>query len=81
MNPLEESLDWKNFVHNVIWLRESNGLSKREMASILGIGVKTLDRIENGELPKLLSVNIFFHIWKYFGIHPTNQLGNRLGEE
>ena len=74
MKDLAEDEGWKNFVHNVTWLRESNGLSKKEMASILKIGMKTLERIENGELPKRLSVNIFFRIWKHFGIHPVKQL-------
>lgn len=78
MNPIEKSSDWKNFAHNVRWLRESNGLSKREMASILKIGTKTLDRIENGECPKRLSVNIFFRIWKRFGIYPVKQLEDYL---
>ena len=51
-----------NFCSNVKRLRKDNGLSKQEMAKILGIGTKSLSMIEQGTLPKQLSVDITFEI-------------------
>jgi transcriptional regulator with XRE-family HTH domain len=39
------------FCENVRYLRKKNGLSKKEMAKKLGIGVKSLELIETGSLP------------------------------
>ena len=69
-----------NLLYNIAWLRRRNGLSKREMARRLGIGVASLNAIERGELPNV-SVEIFFNIEKSFGIHPKDQLAGRLGED
>ena len=38
--------DAEIFMFNVKWLREKHGLSKKEMAKILGISVGTLNKIE-----------------------------------
>ncbi len=65
--------EWYNFVSMLIYLRESNGLTKEEMASMLGIGVKTLEKIEKGELPERLGANIVMAITKHFGISPSDQ--------
>lgn len=47
------------FLKNISYLRKHNKLSKRKMAEILGIGVKSLNKIENGELPPRIGVNFF----------------------
>lgn len=60
------------FLKNISYLRKHNKLSKRKMAEILGIGVKSLNKIENGELPPRIGVNVFFKIEKNFGISPKN---------
>ena len=60
------------FLKNISCLRKHNKLSKRKMAEILGIGVKSLNKIENGELPPRIGVNVFFKIEKNFGISPKN---------
>ena len=73
--------DWESFSHNILWLRQTHQLSKTKMAKLLRISVKTLNRIEAGEMPKRLSVSVFFRIWVAFGVHPTKQLGTRLGEK
>lgn len=65
--------DAEIFMFNVKWLREKHGLSKKEMAKILGISVGTLNKIEKSELPPRLSVDIVFNIYQHFGIHPKNQ--------
>lgn len=58
------------FLNNVLWLRKHNGLSKKEMAKKLNISIKTLNKIENGELPEKLSVEIVFDLYEHFGITP-----------
>lgn len=55
---------------NIAFLRKENHLSKKEMATILGIGVQSLTKLENGELPPRLRVDIIFHIYDRFGILP-----------
>ena len=66
--------EWYNFASTVIYLREKNGLSKEEMAGRLGIGVKTLEKIESGILPNRLSSGILIEIFRNFGISPADQL-------
>ncbi len=61
-----------NFCNNVKRLRKQSGLSKQEMAKILGIGTKSLSMIEQGTLPKRLSVDITFKIYKNFGVNPKD---------
>lgn len=70
----------ENFLHNVKWLRKHYGLSKKRMAELLKISIKTLNKIENGELPPKLSSNILLNIYYYFGIRPNEQVGQRLGD-
>ncbi len=65
--------DAEIFMFNVVWLRKEYGLSKKKMAKILGISAGTLNKIEKGELPPRLSVEIVFNIYNYFGILPKNQ--------
>lgn len=62
-----------NFINNIAYLRKKNGLSKKEMANVLNISVYVLNKIEKGELPKKLSVEIVFNLQKYFKISPEKQ--------
>ena len=61
------------FMQNVTWIRKKNGLSKKEMAEILGISVFSLNKIENGILPPKASVEIIFRIYDRFGVNPVSQ--------
>ena len=56
------------FLQNVRWLRKNYGLSKKEMAKKLEIGIGTLNKIEKGELPPGLRIDVLYCIWKEFGI-------------
>ena len=58
----------ETFLHNVTWLRKYYGLSKKEMAKKLKIGIETLNKIERGELPPGLKIDVLYHIRKVFGI-------------
>ena len=48
---MENNKEIEYFCHNIAFLRKSHGLSKKEMAKILGIGIWSLNKIERGELP------------------------------
>ncbi len=62
-----------NFINNIAFLREKNGLSKKERANVLNISIYTLNKIERGELPEKLSVEIVFNLQKHFKISPEKQ--------
>lgn len=61
------------FCHNLVFLRRQHGYSKKRMAKILGIGIRTLDRLERGEMPPRLGTNILAAVHAYFGITPSRQ--------
>lgn len=58
------------FCGNVKRLREGKGLTRKEMAARLGIGVGTLTRLEKGEIPPRLSVSVVCRICREFDIYP-----------
>lgn len=62
------------FLHNIIWLRKQYGLSKKEMAHKLGISVWMLNKIEKGELPPNLKIDVLFVIYKEFGVFMSDVL-------
>ena len=70
----------QNFLHNIAWLRKHHGLSKKRMAEVLGVGVGSLNKIENGEMPSRLGVRVFLRIYAYFGIRPKDLTEQRLEE-
>lgn len=53
---------------NIKYLRNVHKISKKEMASILGIGVKSLRLIEKGIVPSRLSSEVIFNLHKNFGV-------------
>jgi len=59
---------------NIKYLRIRNGLTKKEMAKIIGVGIKSLNKIEKEELPKRFTVKILYRIYEHFGILPSKQL-------
>lgn len=61
----------ENFSKNVKAIRAKNNISKKEMAKILGIGIGSLSKIENGILPPKLEANILIKIYYKFGILPS----------
>ncbi len=60
------------FSENIKCIRKEAGLSQKEMARMLGIGVSTLSKIEKGVLPPRLSCSVLFCIQRHFGIHPKD---------
>lgn len=48
------------------------------MARRLGIGIRTLDRIESGTFPSRCGIQLFFNVQRAFRIPPAKLLSTRL---
>jgi len=70
--------EFKNFIYNLCKLRKLHKLPKCKMAKILGISVNTLNKIESGQFPERLGVEVLFRVWDYFGVEPKDQLKSKL---
>ncbi len=64
------------FCENIKRLRKREHLSKKDMAKILHIGVKTLTAIESGVLPKSLDCSVLFYIDDNFNISASDMLAS-----
>ncbi|MBP3495258.1 MAG: helix-turn-helix transcriptional regulator [Clostridia bacterium] len=60
-----------SFCNNIRVLRKREGLSKKKMAKIMGIGIKSLSLIEDNILPRRLRCGVLIKIHNYFGILPS----------
>ena len=69
------------FCANLKCLREKKGLTRREMASCLDIGVETLKRLERGEIPPRVSIEVILRASKVFGLHPKELFGQPIKDE
>ena len=59
---------FSNLIHNVITLRQRNGLSLREMAGILHITPYMLRKLEKGEISSRLYIDFLFYLRAHFGV-------------
>lgn len=59
------------FGKNIRALRKKKGLTQKEMAVIMGIGVKSLRTIEAGSFPKRFGINAVIRAAKAFHIMPS----------
>ncbi len=71
-NPNTIQKETQIFCENIKNLRETNNLSEKEMAKILGISIERLQSIEKGILPPKLTVRILFRIQEHFHIKPQD---------
>ncbi len=62
----------KILCENIKKLRAKENLSRKEMASRLGIGVFSLKKLENGILPPRLTWRFLLSIHESFGIFPSD---------
>ena len=53
-------------------IRKEEGLTQKEMAAKLGIGIATLSKLERGIIPPRLSCSVLFRVQKHFGVHPKD---------
>ena len=64
------------FAHNLTWLRKKHGLSKRDMARRLGIGMESLNKLEQGIIPPRQTANIFLKYEDILILPPHSSLHN-----
>ena len=57
-----------NFLDNIARLRRHHKLTKKEMAAKLNISVWSLNKMEKGELPPRLTIDVLYRIYLVFGI-------------
>lgn len=62
------------FCKNLRYLRQKHGLSKRNMANILGIGVNTLTSLEQGIASPRLGSSVLYNAGVYFHIRTDDLL-------
>lgn len=77
---MKTDIDVKTFAKNLKHLRIKNNLTKKEMAGKLGIGIKTLNALENGILPPRFRASTVFKIKKEFGFSPSQMFGVDLSD-
>lgn len=58
------------FCENVKYLRNKLQLSKKDMARLLGIGVKSLAKLEAGIIPPRLSATVVWNLSCSLGLRP-----------
>ena len=63
----------ENFRQNVIYLRKTHGLTQRQMAQILGIGIGTLGRLEAGKVVRM-NAGMLIRLCDYFDLSADNCL-------
>ena len=66
----EQEMRW--FMENVRALRKRHGLSKEKMARLLHIGVGSLSKIESGQMPPRMTVEVVFNIQDHFRLSPES---------
>lgn len=67
----------QNFTYNVKFIRKSNNLSKKEMADILNVSIYSLNKLEKGNIPKNLPVDIIFAVMHHFKLSPAQLFGEK----
>lgn len=80
MKPTTSKQELQIFSQNIVWLRKRYCLSKKAMARLLQISVRSLTRIEQGNFPPRVTVEIFFHVEDHFGIPPQVILTRQLDD-
>ena len=66
------------FCCNVAYLRLSYGKTKKEMAAIMGVSVKTLNAIEGGVVPKRFRSRSLLQLCSAFQLLPSKLFEERL---
>lgn len=64
--------------HNLHWLRTQHSLSQSQMASCMGIGIRSFRQLEKGTIPPRLKVSTFYLLYERFHVTPSQLLTQRL---
>ena len=73
-------LEMNRLANNLTYLRKENGISKQELADIMGVGLWTVIKLERGELPPRMKVEALFRIQHRFGVSVHRLLGESLSK-
>lgn len=76
----KNSIQMKNCMYNIKWLRRHYRLSRGVMAYILKTSVLNIILIELGKVPSTLSLEVVFIIKDFFGIEPKEMFKERFKE-
>lgn len=68
------------FLKNLTYLRTQNNLTPKQMAKRLNVSVRSIKRMEQGELPLSVSAEVLVYIDREFGILPSKVLYTPLWE-
>lgn len=66
----------KNFCRNLKALRRRFGLNEWQMARILKLSGEAMDALGRGEVPEEVDTGTLFLIHGYYGIPPSQMLGD-----
>ena len=80
MKNIELNNEFENFLYNIVYLRKTNNLSKKEMAGILGISIYSLNMLEKGIIPTRLGVEIIFKIQQHFSVSAKDLFEKKLSK-
>ena len=67
------------FCENVKALRMEHQLSKRKMAQIMGVGILTLNQLEQGILPQRLKASVLLRLADHFDCSTDELFFQRYG--
>lgn len=74
MNNISVEKEMKNFLHNLLWLKNHYNFSKEKMAEILGISVEIWEEVELEKIPTSLTGDVFYKIKENFDINPSDMI-------
>lgn len=74
MNNISVEKEMKNFLHNLLWLKNHYNFSKEKMAEILGISVEIWEEVELEKIPTNLTGDVFYKIKENFDINPSDMI-------
>ena len=66
------------FCHNMLKLRKHLGMTQKDFAKALHIGVRSLSLIEKGRIPDRLGATILIRIYHCFGIMPSEMFSEEI---
>lgn len=81
MNEISVEEEIKNFLHNLVWLKNHYGFSKEKMAEILEISIEIWEEVEKGKIPTSLTGEVLYIIKENFDIHPSDMIYKNLSDE
>lgn len=70
--------EWRAFACNISRLRKERGISKTELARELKICWSSMMKLENGEVPPRMGVEVLFRASRFFNVSVPSLFRNRV---